>query len=174
MTEKDEELEKVISNIYWDTYMYVEKKSDNKLVYVDSDEKKKYNELYKKLKEKNNPTKKSVDVLAFGVFGIKYKRDNSFFENILVYKNNNKYNVSIIDITKNNDINIKGKDLLCKELEKLLNAKEQEGSIKDNNIEKELRYYINKKHNDIEISNNMINKFNKTKVADYKNSNKHR
>ena len=120
LTTKDELLEETIEVMYYDSYMYI-----NNGKYVDSEEKKKYLELYKKVKElnKNLPDKPKTTTVAFyGIYDVNVIQNPKHNMKIMIYIKDDKVCVNEIELVGSNDVDIiKEKNSICQVTERYLN-----------------------------------------------------
>ena len=128
LTAKDGLLQSTLGNIYSDSYVYIENGS-----IVDSEERKKYLELYQKVALLNNslpdaPQKSGkVLVRSYGVFDVNVINNPNHNMKIIIYLRNGEFEVKQIEFIENNDFNImKDENSICKLIERYLNEHKQE------------------------------------------------
>ena len=131
LTTKDKLLQSTLGIMYSDSYVYIENGKA-----VDSDERVKYLELYKRveqlnksLPEKNTNRQESNSnrLLAYGIFDVNVISNPDHDMKIIVYLRNGEFEVNQIELKENNDFTIiKDKNSICKLIEKYLDKHKQE------------------------------------------------
>lgn len=145
MNKKDEELEKILSNIVSDSYTYIENNE-----YVNSNEKTKYMQLWHELKKKNAilPSK-FVDFKLYGIYSAIY--NNKPF-NLIVLLKNDSFSVNKIELSENDVIIKKEKDSMCSDMERRLNEYRQKIISNYDMFDDIFNYIMREKFSDIMIS----------------------
>ena len=131
LSQKDKLLQSTLGIMYSDSYVYIENGN-----VIDSEKKKNYLELYKKVEQlnKNLPYKtinsqksNNNSELAYGIFDVNGIENNDYNMQIIVYLKNDEFEVNQVELIGNNDFNIlRGKNSICMLIEKYLNKYKQQ------------------------------------------------